>query len=101
MRRNSYPLVATKHGMQETWGSTSHGAGRMMSRAKALKLQHSREVIAKLRRAGIYIRAAGKRSVAEEAPEAYKDVNDAVAICAGAGISRLVAKMRPLGVMKG
>ena len=101
MGRNSYLLAGTEHGMRETWGSTCHGAGRMMSRAKALKLQHSSEVIAKLKRAGIYIRAAGKRTVAEEAPEAYKDVNDVVAICDGAGISRLVAKMRPLGVMKG
>jgi len=101
MGRNSYLLVGTEHGMKETWGSTCHGAGRTMSRAKALKLQHSSEVIAKLKRAGIYIRAAGKRTVAEEAPEAYKDVNDVVAICDGAGISRLVAKMRPLGVMKG
>jgi tRNA-splicing ligase RtcB len=101
MGRNSYLLVGTEQGMRETWGSTCHGAGRMMSRAKALKLQHSSAVIAKLKQAGIYVRAAGKRTVAEEAPEAYKDVNDVVAICDGAGISRLVAKMRPLGVMKG
>ncbi|MBM3472419.1 MAG: RtcB family protein [Armatimonadetes bacterium] len=101
MGRNSYLLVGTEEGMQQTWGSTCHGAGRRLSRTAALKLQHSQAVIAKLRRAGIYIRSAGKKTVAEEAPEAYKDVNDVVRVCDGAGISRLVAKMRPLGVMKG
>ena len=101
MGRNSYLLVGTEEGMQQTWGSTCHGAGRRLSRTAALKLQHSDAVIAKLKRAGIYIRAAGRKTVAEEAPEAYKDVNAVVRICHGAGISRLVAKMRPLGVMKG
>ncbi len=101
MGRNSYLLVGTEEGMAQTWGSTCHGAGRRLSRTAALKLQHSSAVIAKLNRAGIYIRSAGKKTVAEEAPEAYKDVNDVVRICDGAGISRLVAKMRPLGVMKG
>jgi tRNA-splicing ligase RtcB len=101
MGRNSYLLVGTEEGMQQTWGSTCHGAGRRLSRTAALKLQHSQAVIAKLKRAGIYIRSAGKKTVAEEAPEAYKDVNQVVRVCDGAGISRLVAKMRPLGVMKG
>jgi len=101
MGRNSYLLVGTEEGMQQTWGSTCHGAGRRLSRHQALKLQHSQAVIARLNRAGIYIRSAGKKTVAEEAPEAYKDVNDVVRICDGAGLSRLVAKLRPLGVMKG
>ena len=73
----------------------------MPTKSKALKLQHSNQVISKLNRAGIYIRAKGKRTVAEEAPEAYKDVNAVVGICDGAGIAKLVAKMRPVGVMKG
>ena len=97
----SYLLAGTEEGMRQTWGSACHGAGRRMSRHAALKLQHSSQVVQKLNRAGIYIRAAGKRTVAEEAPEAYKDVNEVVGICAGAGIARVVAKMRPLGVMKG
>lgn len=101
MGRASYLLVGTEEGMKQTWGSTCHGAGRRLSRAAALKLQHAQAVIAKLKRAGIYIRSAGKKTVAEEAPEAYKDVNDVVRVCHGAAISRLVAKMRPLGVMKG
>ncbi|MGQ9729735.1 MAG: RtcB family protein [Candidatus Zipacnadales bacterium] len=101
MGRNSYLLVGTEEGMRQTWGSTCHGAGRRLSRHAALKLQHSNQVIQKLQAAGIYVRSAGKKTVAEEAPEAYKDVNDVVRVCHGAGISRLVAKMRPLGVMKG
>jgi tRNA-splicing ligase RtcB len=101
MGRNSYLLVGTEEGMRQTWGSTCHGAGRRLSRHAALKLQHSRQVIDKLRAKGIYVRSAGKATVAEEAPEAYKDVNEVVRICHGAGISRLVAKMRPVGVMKG
>jgi len=101
MGRNSYLLIGTEEGMKQTWGSTCHGAGRLLSRHQALRLQHSSQVVDKLRKAGIYIRAAGKKTIAEEAPEAYKDVNAVVAVCHGAGISRMVAKMRPLGVMKG
>jgi tRNA-splicing ligase RtcB (3'-phosphate/5'-hydroxy nucleic acid ligase) len=101
MGRNSYLLVGTEEGMRQTWGSTCHGAGRLLSRHQALRLQHSSQVVAKLREAGIYIRAAGKKTIAEEAPEAYKDVNNVVGVCHGAGISRMVAKLRPLGVMKG
>jgi len=101
MGRNSYLLIGTEEGMKQTWGSTCHGAGRVLSRHQALRLQHSSQVVDKLRQAGIYVRAAGKKTIAEEAPEAYKNVNDVVAVCHGAGISRMVAKMRPLGVMKG
>jgi tRNA-splicing ligase RtcB len=101
MGRNSYLLIGTEEGMKQTWGSTCHGAGRLLSRHQALRLQHSSQVVDKLRKAGIYIRAAGKKTIAEEAPEAYKDVNAVVAVCHGAGISRMVAKIRPLGVMKG
>jgi tRNA-splicing ligase RtcB len=101
MGRNSYLLVGTEEGMRQTWGSTCHGAGRRLSRTAALNLQHSEAVVAKLRQKGIYVRSAGRKTVAEEAPEAYKDVNDVVRICHGAGISRLVAKLKPLGVMKG
>ena len=58
-------------------------------------------MVDKLRQLGIYIRAAGKKTIAEEAPEAYKNVNDVVRVCHGAGISRMVVKLRSLGVMKG
>jgi len=101
MGRNSYLLVGTEEGMAQTWGSTCHGAGRVLSRHQALKLQGAGAVVERLRQLGIYIRAAGKRTIAEEAPEAYKDVNDVVRVCHGAGISRMVAKLKPLGVMKG
>ncbi len=101
MGRNSYLLVGTEEGMAQTWGSTCHGAGRVLSRHAALKLQSSSQVVEKLRKLGIYIHAAGKQTIAEEAPEAYKDVNNVVRVCHGAGISRMVAKLKPLGVMKG
>jgi len=88
--------------MEETFGSTCHGAGRVMSRHQALRRfrgeQIKRELWEKKR---IYIRSASNRVAAEEAPDAYKDVNDVVRAVEGAGISRIVAKMVPMGVVKG
>jgi len=97
----SYVLAGTQTAMDETWGSTCHGAGRTMSRHKALKLQHGSEVARKLEERGIVVRAAGKKTLAEEAPEAYKDVSRVVDTCETAGISAKVARLRPLAVMKG
>lgn len=97
----SYVLVGTETAMRETWGSTCHGAGRQLSRHAALKAKHGSQVIQELAERGILLRAADKRTVAEEMPDAYKDVDRVVEVCHQAGISRKVARMRPLAVMKG
>jgi tRNA-splicing ligase RtcB len=101
MGTGSYVLVGTEQAMRETWGSTCHGAGRQMSRHAALKAKSGAQVIAELAARGITLRAADKRTLAEEMPDAYKDVDRVVEVCHGAGISRKVARLRPLGVMKG
>ena len=97
----SYLLAGTEEAMQRTFGSTAHGAGRVMSRKQALRAQTAAEVAAKLADSGIVVRAAGKKTLAEEAPEAYKDVDRVVRACEGAGISKPVARMTPMGVVKG
>ena len=97
----SYVLVGTAGAMAETFGSTCHGAGRQMSRTAATKRFSANEVVSALRKDGIYVRAASKDGIVEEAPGAYKDVDEVVGIAHGAGISRMVARLRPMGVMKG
>lgn len=101
MGRASYVLVGTKTAMEETWGSTCHGAGRVMSRAAAKRRVRGSEVKARLEGRGEVVMAASMAVLAEEAPEAYKNVDDVVESVARAGISRIVARMRPLGVVKG
>ncbi|MCE5313844.1 RtcB family protein [bacterium] len=101
MGRYSFLLVGTQTAMKQTWGSTCHGAGRVMSRHEAIKRMRGRAVQDELAGRGILVRAKGRDTLSEEASYAYKDVADVVATCDGAGISRLVAKMRPLGVAKG
>lgn len=101
MGRYSYLLAGTEQAMKETWGSTCHGAGRLMSRTAAMKQPGARTVDQTLAAQGILVRAASRGTLAEEAPYAYKDVSDVVDVAHGAGISRKVAKMRPLGVVKG
>ncbi len=97
----SYVLAGTEQAMQETFGSTCHGAGRVLSRTKARHSWTGREVIRSLAERGITVKAASERVAAEEAPEAYKNVTDVVGTCHGAGISRMVARMEPIGVVKG
>ena len=101
MGTGSYVLVGTETAMRETWGSTCHGAGRQMSRHAALKAKSGAQVVAELAAQGILLRAADKRTVAEEMPDAYKDVDRVVEVCHQAGLSRKVARLRPLAVMKG
>ncbi|MDI6852392.1 MAG: RtcB family protein [Deltaproteobacteria bacterium] len=101
MGRYSYVLVGTQKALEETFGSTCHGAGREMSRHMALKAAKGRDIIKELAKQGIIVRGAGKRTVDEEISEAYKDVSDVVEVTHGAGISRKVAKLKPLGVIKG
>ena len=101
MGRMSYVLAGTEKAMQETFGSTCHGAGRMMSRAAAKRSVNGRELLAALESRGIAVRAGSLPGLAEEAPEAYKDVGDVVRVAHGAGISRKVARTRPVAVVKG
>jgi len=97
----SYVLVGTAQAMKETWGSTCHGAGRLMSRTSATRKFSANDVVALLQSRGVYIKAASRDGIVEEAPGAYKDVDDVVRIAHGAGISKIVARLKPLGVMKG
>jgi tRNA-splicing ligase RtcB len=101
MGRGSYVLVGTERAMVETFGSTCHGAGRVLSRAKAKKAARGRNLIEELRALGVSAAAHGKFALAEEMPEAYKDVSEVVDVMERAGISRKVAKLRPVGVIKG
>ncbi|BDH79873.1 RNA-splicing ligase RtcB [Methanothermobacter tenebrarum] len=97
----SYVLHGTETAMKETFGSTAHGAGRKMSRAGAKRTYRGEQVQRNLSKRGIYIRATSMPVIAEEAPGAYKDVDMVVNTSHKTGISRLVAKMIPLGVAKG
>jgi len=97
----SYLCVGTERAMQETWGSTCHGAGRAMSRHAAIRAGKGRDIRRELEAKGVYSRAASREVMAEEMPEAYKDVDEVVRTCHGAGISKMVARLKPLGVMKG
>ncbi|MCS7119359.1 MAG: RtcB family protein [Archaeoglobaceae archaeon] len=97
----SYVLVGTEKAMQETFGSTCHGSGRIWSRAEAKRKLRDNVVKQNLERRGIYVRSAEKGLLAEEAPEAYKISEDVVDVVHRAGISTLVAKLIPLGVTKG
>jgi tRNA-splicing ligase RtcB len=101
MGRYSYLCVGTEQAMAETWGSTCHGAGRMQSRHAAKRALQGVDIAARLQAQGIMIRAHNRGLLAEEASEAYKDVAEVVEVLDKAGISRKVARMRPLGVIKG
>lgn len=97
----SYILRGTEHGMAETFGSALHGAGRALSRRQAGKQWRSDQIARELRDRGILVRAHGRRSLAEEAPGAYKDAARVVEIMAEAGIIAPVARVRPLICIKG
>ncbi len=101
MGRCSYLLVGTDVSMRETFGSTCHGAGRVMSRTAAVKAARGRRLDQELRAQGVVARATGRDALAEEMPEAYKDVEDVVEVVHRFGISRRVARLRPVGVIKG
>ena len=101
MGRASFVLIGTEKAMSETFGSTCHGAGRMMSRHQAIKKAKGRAIWREMEDKGIIVRSAGRETLAEEMPEAYKDVSDVVDVVHKAGISKKVARLRPLGVIKG
>ena len=97
----SYILVGTEKAMQETFGSTCHGAGRVMSRHEAKRRIRGEEVERRLATKGIKVRAKSYKTLSEETPEAYKDIEAVVEAVHNAGISRKIARMRPIGVVKG
>ncbi len=97
----SYVMVGTQGAMEETFGSTCHGAGRVLSRTAAKKQSKGRAIGRELEDKGILVRWTGRSTMAEEMPEAYKDVSQVVGVVHGAGISKKVAKLRPIAVVKG
>jgi len=101
MGRASFLLIGTEKGMKEAFGSTCHGAGRVMSRHQAIKHAKGRPLLKEMEERGVIVMAAGRATVAEEMPEAYKDISNVVDVVHRAGLSKKVAKLRPLGVIKG
>jgi tRNA-splicing ligase RtcB len=101
MGRCSFVLVGTGQAFEETFGSTCHGAGRRLSRKAAKKTAKGRSIAREMEQKGVVVRADGYATLAEEIPEAYKDVSDVVDVVHRAGISRRVAKLVPVGVIKG
>ena len=101
MGTSSYLMLGTATAERDTFGSACHGAGRVWSRTRALRETEHRNVAQELRAKGIVVMAASKEVLREEVPDSYKDVDKVVDVCARAGIARKVARMRPLGVVKG
>jgi tRNA-splicing ligase RtcB len=101
MGRCSYVLIGTSQAMRDTFGSTCHGAGRTLSRAKAKESARGRDIVRELAQRGVIVRSQSRRTLDEEISEAYKDVSEVVDACARAGISRRVARLKPLGCIKG
>jgi tRNA-splicing ligase RtcB len=101
MGSTSYVLVGTGQAMKETFGSTCHGAGRQQSRSAAKRTIRGRDVLETLKAKGITVMAGSLPGLAEEAPQVYKDVTSVVGVAHSAGISKIVARTRPIGVIKG
>lgn len=97
----SYLLAGTEKAMAETFGSSCHGAGRNLSRHAAKKQNPFEQVVGDLHRQGIYLQAKSRRVVSEEAPAAYKNIDEVVEITHNAGIARKIVRLRPVGVVKG
>lgn len=101
MGRYSYVLAGTQRAMKETFGSSCHGAGRRLSRVKAKRAAQGRQLFRELEDKGVFVRADSRRTMAEEMPEAYKDVADVVDVMHESGIATRVVKLIPLAVVKG
>ena len=97
----SYILIGTEKAMKETFGSTCHGAGRVLSRKQAIKATGGRNITTELNKKGIYVRSKSIKTIREEAPEAYKNIDEVVDVVSRVGISKKVARMLPLAVIKG
>jgi len=101
MGTGSYVLVGTERAMEETFGSTCHGAGRVLSRTQAIKAGKGRSIRKEMAERGVIVIATGKGTLSEEMPEAYKDIDEVVEAVHGAGISRKVARLKAVGCIKG
>jgi tRNA-splicing ligase RtcB len=97
----SWILAGAEGAMRETFGSVCHGAGRLMSRTAARKGRDARQVQKQLEEAGIIVKAESRDGILEEVPEAYKNVDEVIDVVEQAGLARKVARLRPMGVVKG
>ena len=97
----SFVLAGSQGAMDQSFGSSCHGAGRVLSRSKAIKMAKGRAIHRELEDKGIFVQSRGKRTLKEEMPEAYKDVSEVVEAVDKAGLAKKVARLRPLGVIKG
>jgi tRNA-splicing ligase RtcB (3'-phosphate/5'-hydroxy nucleic acid ligase) len=101
MGTSSYILRGTRTAMERTFGSTCHGAGRIMSRTQAKKMKSGKEIVADLKKQNIMVRAHSENAIADEAPDVYKSSEEVVNVVHEVGLSRLVARLSPIGVIKG
>jgi tRNA-splicing ligase RtcB (3'-phosphate/5'-hydroxy nucleic acid ligase) len=101
MGTESYILVGTQKALDETFGSSCHGAGRVMSRNEAKTAARKRNIVDELRQEGIIIQAAGKHTIAEEMPDAYKNITAVVDVMHNSGLCKKVAQWKPRAVLKG
>jgi tRNA-splicing ligase RtcB len=101
MGRASWVLVGQPGSMERTFGTTCHGAGRAMSRTASVKEAAGRRIDKELEARGVIARSQSRKGLAEEQPKAYKNVDDVVEVVDQAGLSKKVARMRPIGVIKG
>ena len=101
MGRSSWVLVGQPKAMEDAFGSCCHGAGRVMSRSAAIRAAKGRSIQRELEDVGVIARASGRTGLAEEQPAAYKDVSQVVNVVHNANISKKVAHLRPIGVIKG
>jgi len=97
----SYVCVGTEKALAETFGSACHGAGRVLSRHAAMKAQTAAELLRHMEEQDIVVMARNKKTLVEEAPQAYKDIDAVAEVCERSGIGRRVARLRPTGVIKG
>jgi tRNA-splicing ligase RtcB len=101
MGTGSYVLVGQEYAMAESFGSSCHGAGRLMSRTKARKQTSAPELLKELSLKGIVVNSGSKSGLCEEAPSAYKDIDEVVGVIDESGIAKKVARLKPLAVIKG
>ncbi|MEM4710808.1 MAG: RtcB family protein [Candidatus Woesearchaeota archaeon] len=97
----SYVLVGTKKAEEVSFGSTAHGAGRVGSRSEALRTYKGQDIINQLNNLNIAIKGNSMKGIAEEAPQMYKDIDEVIRVSHGIGIGNMVARLKPLGVIKG
>jgi tRNA-splicing ligase RtcB len=101
MGGSSFVLVGTNESAELAFSSTCHGAGRMMSRKQAAQRMSGHQLRQELEKQGILVRASQPKLLAEEAPYAYKEASEVVRVCDKVGLSKIVARLRPVGVVKG